>query len=522
MHSDKLKAILQYAQAKKLRPLGMRAQVCPLAQVLKDLGFAKQRFDSTVDPAGKLALLLLPVTTVLAIIASDERNSKERRAYARQAFSFLDTKHATALGISADWGIVWEVFLRLFDVDDHDIAASCEQVEAHMELLKVLFCRGGIFDKRTWSEPVAASGFQLAPRVVHVMAEAGVTGEFITSHVEKQVAKQCEFNLNGSPVALWGPLEATQKTELGERLQNATALGIARVEADLQGKSNFRRHLGCFHLPSIRKAFGHPGQQPEPAKIQTLRRSFRELWQMLKLPFPNLDAATDEYATHAAMLAHETLPGRRLYGKTNRTVWSLCLDKAYIDQMCIAKGRPALFQHLFPVVRFYNAILDGTVRVERFHAQIRRQIHEREGQGELELTEDFVILRASNKSLEDMVPADAISRGELGDFGLACATKWRVAFGARMGIRQPSWVGKGNPSWKGKQAREAGSYTLIKKGVLKAAGQVASLAASQRRRGPDGRFRSMVSSWARRGHASGGPQPGEPKHNKFWNPRFMA
>ena len=58
MNSDKIKAMLAAAQREKKRPLGMPQTSYPLDEVMKDLGFAKQRFDSTVDPAGKLALLL--------------------------------------------------------------------------------------------------------------------------------------------------------------------------------------------------------------------------------------------------------------------------------------------------------------------------------------------------------------------------------------------------------------------------------------------------------------------------------
>jgi hypothetical protein len=93
------------------------------------------------------------------------------------------------------------------------------------------------------------------------MAEVGVTGIFITAHVGKQVAKECEFNVNGKPVALWGPLGAIDKTELGDRLQNATALEIDRLEADLLGKSHIRRHLRCVHITLAQKVFGFPHQK---------------------------------------------------------------------------------------------------------------------------------------------------------------------------------------------------------------------------------------------------------------------
>ena len=51
----------------------------PLAGVLRNLAFAKQRFDSKAGPVGKMALILLPAATLLACIASDGGCEKEQR-----------------------------------------------------------------------------------------------------------------------------------------------------------------------------------------------------------------------------------------------------------------------------------------------------------------------------------------------------------------------------------------------------------------------------------------------------------
>ena len=51
----------------------------PLAGVLRNVAFAKQRFDSTAGPVAKMALMLLPAATLLAYIASDGRCEKEQR-----------------------------------------------------------------------------------------------------------------------------------------------------------------------------------------------------------------------------------------------------------------------------------------------------------------------------------------------------------------------------------------------------------------------------------------------------------
>ena len=57
----------------------------------------------------------------------------------------LDSKSAAALGLSADWGIVWEAFLRLFDKGDHDIAGSSEEIEGLIEARPSLAVRANAY-----------------------------------------------------------------------------------------------------------------------------------------------------------------------------------------------------------------------------------------------------------------------------------------------------------------------------------------------------------------------------------------
>ena len=71
-----------------------------------------------------MALILLPIATLLSYIGSDMRHKKEQRDRALALLKKLDTKFCLALSLSADWGLVTKAFLRLFDVNDHDIAKS--------------------------------------------------------------------------------------------------------------------------------------------------------------------------------------------------------------------------------------------------------------------------------------------------------------------------------------------------------------------------------------------------------------
>ena len=85
----------------------------PLAGVLRAVAFAKQRFESTAGPVGKIALMILPVATLLAYIASDKRNEKDQRERATTLLRLLDTKFCIAIGASADWGIICNWFFAI-------------------------------------------------------------------------------------------------------------------------------------------------------------------------------------------------------------------------------------------------------------------------------------------------------------------------------------------------------------------------------------------------------------------------
>ena len=74
----------------------------PLQAVVRNLAFAKQRVDSTAGPVGKVALMLLPVATLLAYIASDKRHEKAMRERALALWKKFDTKFCVAVGVSAD------------------------------------------------------------------------------------------------------------------------------------------------------------------------------------------------------------------------------------------------------------------------------------------------------------------------------------------------------------------------------------------------------------------------------------
>ena len=89
--------------------------------------------------------MLLPLATLLAYIASDARHKQEQRDRARDLLRKLNSKFCTAIAVSADWGIICQWFLRLFDVADHDIAKSRMEIDSMIETLDAVFMKGKVF-----------------------------------------------------------------------------------------------------------------------------------------------------------------------------------------------------------------------------------------------------------------------------------------------------------------------------------------------------------------------------------------
>lgn len=141
-NSPKYKEIFQGIQKEVLRIPG-RANA--IDKVLKHFSFAKQRFDSFADPCAKLSVMLLPAASLLAFIASDSRVEAEKRARAKTMLKLFSPKFCLSLGVSADFGLLCSQFLRTFDKDDHDIAASARGLDEFECTMRAVFKEGMLF-----------------------------------------------------------------------------------------------------------------------------------------------------------------------------------------------------------------------------------------------------------------------------------------------------------------------------------------------------------------------------------------
>ena len=110
MNSRKWQDLLQNIQKNLLQIQHCEDQ--PLAVILKHLSFAKQRFESSADPMAKVVFMLLPLATMLAYIASDERSKVCDRTRSKNLLKKIDQQVCTGgrcfcrLGVS-HFGFHW-------------------------------------------------------------------------------------------------------------------------------------------------------------------------------------------------------------------------------------------------------------------------------------------------------------------------------------------------------------------------------------------------------------------------------
>jgi len=459
-HSDKLKALLVAAQTEGAHPVtGLPGDTQPLAVALKCFSFAKQRFDSTVDPGAKLALMLLPVASVLAFTASDNRLKADMKQTARETLEFMTSKNVAGLGLSADWGILWESYLRLFDKGDHDIAGSSEEIAGLIKSIERLFVAGAVFqDKLLPQEPEALQrvngGKLLPPVVLHNMKAADVDGQFINTIVRKQLLPhRYVFNVCGNPLVMWGPLHKTEEVDLVRRIENVAQVSIGRLKADFP-TSEMRFFLPALHMPLVKAAFQPQGI--DEVKQEALTQCCMRALNAMRCPESSQAPASLEYKLLAKLLTGLGQPGQPLATtQTNQEIWGHCLDASFLQQHLPGMS----FTHIPELIRFYISILDGSCGVERGFAKMRAFIKSSCTTAIGTLDNMAVLFDAGLQAGDVAKNVDGV--WQPGPFGLECAKLWREVLGARMGI-----YNKNNCQRKNKIA----SYKNFKAGVLKAIG----------------------------------------------------
>ncbi|CAK0797503.1 unnamed protein product, partial [Prorocentrum cordatum] len=451
MNSSKWRNLLVAIQEDNVHAVavpGLPGGPQPLAGIVRNLAFAKRRFDSTAGPALKIALMLLPVATLLAHIASDRRHEREQRERAGALLRKFDTKFCMAVG--------W--FLRLFDVASHDIAKSRSEIDCMVETLDAVLMQGRVFQS-VLQEPL--------PRLRAAGHEAG----FIAETAARNLRRKYVFYADGDPAMPWGKPAVAHKEELLHRLQNVAGLTRERLLADFP-RTDARSALAMFHRRLVQTGFG-----PVP-DVEVRRFLLRGVRQLAALLGCDEQVAIQQYNGVLPYMMEQMEPSQPLAGATNQQAWARVLDDNFWGAACPRRLRGAS-RVLRRLVRFHISIEDGECTVERDLGRFRDQRVEHRTD-DIAFHDDSLILKLNGpKTAVDF--SEGAARSGLGwtSFSRECASLWLELFGHRRGHCNPH----ATAAAKLKRRLAPGLVRGRVRAVLGAAGLAAGAARLRRARG---------------------------------------
>ncbi|CAJ1455386.1 unnamed protein product [Effrenium voratum] len=105
----------------------------PLLHALKHLSYAPQRWNSESEPLRRFAGMLIPIALLLAVQASDTRQSTTFRQRSQRALEALTPTFLADVALSSDFSSEMVRFLRSFDVDLHDPASTVRQKQEFIQ-----------------------------------------------------------------------------------------------------------------------------------------------------------------------------------------------------------------------------------------------------------------------------------------------------------------------------------------------------------------------------------------------------
>ena len=437
MNSDKWHSLLVAIQEDNAVHMEAPGQAQPMARVIRNLAFAKQRFDSTASPVAKIALMFLPVATLLAYIASDRRHEKEQRDRAESLLKKLDSKFCTATGVSADWGIICAWFLRLFDVANHDIAQSRAQIDCMIETLDAVFLEGRVFKTVLAAAPGArrTSVIEEHEPLPQIRTDQGDEIGFITCKVMRDMRHKYVFRAGGMPVLLWGEPHSDYMQELLERVQNIASLTKERLRADFP-RNDLRSALAIFDRRTVVRGYG---PEPRASVRSTVLHGVRCLATLLGCEEA---AAVLQYNSVLPWMLEQMAPGQPLAEVSNQVAWASLLCDETWQQAC-RRGTLAASGALRKLIRFYISIEDGECTVERDLSELRslRRTHVCGGRdgGERFLDDKLLVRLNGPRTQAEFAAKDPMTKCDgLTPFSRECASLWRELRGARGGHANPA------------------------------------------------------------------------------------
>ena len=314
------------------------------ASAVKTLSFAKQRFDSMASPQRQFCCLLVPIALLLAYASVDSRQPAAVRSRARRRLVELPG-HVITAGLSASYSEAALIFVRHFDVADHDPAETYSERKAFVEKMMVLFVDGRIWEE---SGDEVGTSLEIAIRQAS-KAEPIFFGEGEVLHLDRR-----------PPPA---ELQAASTA-----IKNITEVMIRRVIAELP-LDDLGVLLTCFSLTRWHLAIAAARGKQDSSELDRLREHAKLMFKAWRLSSGPGARALESSAHQLCIEERPALETGSVVD--NREAWSRVLRPEWPLQNDVP--------HLNLAIRIYRVVMDSSCGVERDLGCLTRILEHHQG-----------------------------------------------------------------------------------------------------------------------------------------------
>ena len=433
-HSKKWQAQLVAIQQEVLK-MPARSAKGALRVVLKHFSFARHRMNSCADPLAKFCLMLMPIALLLSAKTIDERLDSKARGNAADLLKKFQPKYLLAAGAAADWGLITNDFLRVYDHFQHDIANSAADLHAFAETMLACFINGGIFR----AMPASSGSTDVRAGAPNGDATQRKNAAFVTERVRLQMKQKAVFRCGSQPQVVWGQVSETDLTDLSSRLRLSAQLAVDRVRAEF---CSLRLAFSCFRCSVVAKAFGPPARAPIVdqlcSNVEKLARAFGLNERLAVVEYKEIapmvvNTMRAEIGDVSSGLPSTSSPACSGFRVDNKAKWATFGQEFHLNKCFPNRGVPFT---VFPsLIRIYISILDGEVQNERDLGTMRELLEEHSGPLGASLLDDLLMLHLNGPRLPTEVAKTKDNvLVEPTPFTTAAAKLWRQTYGARFGL----------------------------------------------------------------------------------------
>ena len=346
-NSDEWMSKLILCQKTVLGESGSQGGHCVAVQ--RVINFAKQRFDSMASPQRQFCVLLVAIAMLLAAVTSDWRAAKLTRDRARARLLEIP-EQVTTIGLSASYSEEALIFVRGFDVGDHDPALTYSQRIDFLSRMQVLFLEGHIFEDVDLG--LGGPGVQ----------ESDATLLAVALHQARNAAPI--YYDGGKVLKLYRRLSPDQAMKVSDSIRAVVGSMSERVEVELSS-DDLGVLFTCFDLTRWHVANQAVRQNAESAKMDLLQSQLRRMCR--SWGFDGSQGVRELTSLALRLCGVEAKHLRSGKPRDNRVAWAQVLEIGFLavnDSVIVA----------LPMVKTYLVAIDSTCGVERDLGGVTRML----------------------------------------------------------------------------------------------------------------------------------------------------